>query len=320
MAIQPPRPTPAPVTDRNCFPLSASGGRARELVAGFIARPSRGGWLPHDATAELLGCYGLPLADSTVAATDQAAAAAAARSGGPVTLRADVPGLLRTSDARDVLAGLRGADEVRHGFGLLQEAFGSRLPGVIVQPVVTGGVEVMISVLHEQVADPQVLLGAGGPADNELADRAVRLAPLTDADADDLIRSVRAALRCSGAAAQSQRSWPLCGTCCCGSPGWSRTCRRSPNSSSAPSSLAPTASRPSTAGSVSRPPNPPMPTCADCHKGQAPTTLRLGKVESASSYAPGRTAGGTVQRPFEAGNLAAACSAGHLTVYPAGGP
>ena len=172
--------------------------RARELVAGFLAEPSRGGWLPPDATAELLGCYGVPLADSIVVATDGMAIAAAARFGGPVALRADVPGLLRTSDARDVLTGLHGADEVRRGFGLLQEVFGGRLAGVIVQPVVTGGVEVAISMLHEQVAGPLVLFGPGGPAGDVLADRAARLAPLTDSDADDLIRSVRAAPRLLG--------------------------------------------------------------------------------------------------------------------------
>ena len=167
--------------------------RARELVAGFLAEPSRSGWLPPDATAELLGCYGVPLADSIGVITEDAAAAAAARFGGPVALRADVPGLLRTSDARDVLTGLHGADEVRRGFRLLKEVFGGRLGGVIVQPVVAGGVEVMISVLHEQVAGPLVLFGPGGPAGDGLADRAARLAPLTDSDADDLIRSVRAA-------------------------------------------------------------------------------------------------------------------------------
>ena len=173
--------------------------RARDLVARFLAEPSRGGWLPPDATADLLGCYGVPLADSIVVATDGAAIAAAVRFGGPVALRADVPGLLRTSDARDVLTGLYSADEVRRGFRLLQEVFGDRLASVIVQPVVTGGVEVRISVLHEQVAGPLVLFGVGGAADGDaLADRAARLAPLTDSDADDLIRSIRAAQRLLG--------------------------------------------------------------------------------------------------------------------------
>jgi acyl-CoA synthetase (NDP forming)/RimJ/RimL family protein N-acetyltransferase len=171
--------------------------RARELVEGFLARPSRGGWLPRDRTLELLGCYGVPLADSAVAATEDAAVAAAARFGGPVALRADVPGLLRTGDARNMLTGLRGADEVRRGFRLLQEVVGGRLAGVVVRPMVAGGVEVTIRVLHEQVAGPLVLFGAG-PADDELADRAARLAPLTDADADALIRSVRATPRLLG--------------------------------------------------------------------------------------------------------------------------
>ena len=167
--------------------------RASELVAGILAAPPRGGWLALDPTVELLGCYGVPLADSTGAITEDAAAAAAARFGGPVALRADVPGLLRTSDAGDVLTGLHGADEVRRGFRSLQETFGDRLAGVIVQPVVTGGVEVKISVLHEQVAGPLVTFGPGGADGDGLADRAARLAPLTDSDAEDLIRSARAA-------------------------------------------------------------------------------------------------------------------------------
>jgi acyl-CoA synthetase (NDP forming) len=172
--------------------------RASELVADVLASPPRGGWLALDPTVELLGCYGVPLADSIGVITEDAAAAAAARFDGPVALRADVPGLLRTSDAGDVLTGLHGADEVRRGFRSLKETFGKRLAGVIVQPVVTGGVEVRISVLHEQVAGPLVLFGPGGADGDVLADRAARLAPLTETDADDLIRATRAAPRLLG--------------------------------------------------------------------------------------------------------------------------
>jgi acyl-CoA synthetase (NDP forming)/GNAT superfamily N-acetyltransferase len=172
--------------------------RARELVADVLADPPRGGWLALDPTVELLGCYGVPLADSIGVITEDAAAAAAERFGGPVALRADVPGLLRTSDAGDVLTGLHGAEEVRRGFRSLKQTFGGRLAGVIVQPVITGGIEVRIRVLHEQVAGPLVLFGLGGADSDGLADRAARLAPLTDTDADDLIRSTRAAPRLLG--------------------------------------------------------------------------------------------------------------------------
>jgi acyl-CoA synthetase (NDP forming)/RimJ/RimL family protein N-acetyltransferase len=167
--------------------------RARFLVAEFLAEGSAGGWLPLDPTVEILGCYGVPLAESIGVVTEDAAVAAAARFGGPVALRADVPGLVRARGAGALLIDLHGADEVRRGFRSLREAFGLRLAGVIVKPIVKGGVEVMISVLQEEVVGPLVLFGVGGAAADALADRAARLAPLTDSDADELIRSIRAA-------------------------------------------------------------------------------------------------------------------------------
>ncbi len=166
--------------------------RARELVDGFLAGPPRSGWLALDPTVELLSCYGVPLAESIGVTTEDAATAAAARFDDHVALRADVPGLARKPGTGAVLTDLRGADEVRRGFRSLKQAFGSWLAGVIVQPVVTGGIEVTITVLQEQVVGPLVLFGIGSP-DEKLADRAARLAPLTDSDADDLIRSVPAA-------------------------------------------------------------------------------------------------------------------------------
>jgi acyl-CoA synthetase (NDP forming) len=64
--------------------------RAAELVADFLTRPSRGGWLTNRPTAELLGCYGVPLADSIAVTTEDPALAAAARFAGPSALWADV--------------------------------------------------------------------------------------------------------------------------------------------------------------------------------------------------------------------------------------
>jgi hypothetical protein len=88
---------------------------------------------------------------------------------------------------------LHDAGEVRRGFRSLWQTFAGRLAAVIVQPMITGGVKVKISVLQEQVFGPLVLFGLGGAAADALTGRAARLAPLTDSDADDLIRSTPAA-------------------------------------------------------------------------------------------------------------------------------
>ena len=176
--------------------------RARELVAGLLADAPAAGWLPVGPTSELLGCYGVPLAGSVAVTSEGAAIAAAARFGGPVALRADVPGLARRSDTGAVAPGLHGADEVRRGFRSLRETFGDQLPAVIVQPMITDGAEVTISVLQEQLFGPLVLFGLAADADG-LADRVARIAPLTDADADYLLRSMPGAPLLSRAASSA---------------------------------------------------------------------------------------------------------------------
>jgi hypothetical protein len=60
------------------------------------------------------------------------------------------------------------------------------------------GTEVIIGVAQEPVFGPLVTFGLGGVAANVLADHAARLTPLTDTDADELIRSVRSAPRLLG--------------------------------------------------------------------------------------------------------------------------
>jgi acyl-CoA synthetase (NDP forming)/GNAT superfamily N-acetyltransferase len=166
--------------------------QARELVDSFLAGSPGGGWLSRRQAAELLGYYGVPLLESVTVTTGDGAAAAADRFGTPVALRADVPGRVRGSRVGAARLDLRGADDVRREFGSLREAFGDRMAGVIVQPMVPGGVEVSISVLEERVFGPLVLFSIDG-TEGVLPDRAARLAPLTESDADALVHAVRAA-------------------------------------------------------------------------------------------------------------------------------
>jgi len=166
--------------------------QARELVDGFLAGTPGGGWLPRSQALELLGCYGIPLLDSVTATTEDDAVSAADRFGTAVALRADVPGRVRRRRAGGVRLDVHGADEVRREFGSLREVFGDRMAGVIVQPMISGGVEVSITVLEEKVFGPLVLFSVDS-ATRVLPDRAARLAPLTESDADALIGSVTAA-------------------------------------------------------------------------------------------------------------------------------
>jgi acyl-CoA synthetase (NDP forming)/GNAT superfamily N-acetyltransferase len=166
---------------------------ARELIEEFLEQVPGGGWLPAEDAERLLRCYQLPLAPSRMATEADEAAEAALALGGQVALKAEVPGLVHKSDAGAVLLGLNGPDEARTGYIKLAERFGAHLSGVLVQRMVTGGTEVIIGVVQEPVFGPLVVFGLGGVATEVLGDHAARLAPLTTADADDLIHSIRAA-------------------------------------------------------------------------------------------------------------------------------
>ena len=122
-----------------------------------------------------------------------AAVEAAARLGGHVVIKADVPGLLHKTAAGAVELDLHGDDEVRAAMSRLQAKFAGRMSGVLVEPMITGGVETIVGVVQEPVFGPVVVFGLGGVATDVLGDHAARLAPLTGADADDLIHSIRAA-------------------------------------------------------------------------------------------------------------------------------
>jgi acyl-CoA synthetase (NDP forming)/GNAT superfamily N-acetyltransferase len=166
---------------------------ARALIRGFLERSPNGGWLPPGQTAELLACYGITLVSTEPVTSEEAAVSAAARLGSPVVLKAEVPGLVHKTDAGAVQLDLHGPDEVRAGYRALAERFGARMSAALIQPMVTGGTEVIIGVVQEPVFGPLVVFGLGGVATDVIGDRSARLTPLTDTDAAALIRSIRAA-------------------------------------------------------------------------------------------------------------------------------
>ena len=166
---------------------------ARSIVGSFLGRMPGGGWLSAGEADDLLRCYGIPMVEFRRAGDVDTAIRAAAVLGGHVVIKADVPGLLHKTDAGAVELDLRGADQVRAAMRRLQERFGGRMTGVLVEPMITGGTETIAGIVQEPVFGPVVVFGLGGIATEALGDRAARLAPLTGADADDLIHSIRAA-------------------------------------------------------------------------------------------------------------------------------
>ena len=166
---------------------------ARALVTGFLAGSLAGGWLPEASAAELVSCYGVPLV-ATISG-GQGGGSGRGRRAARRPRRAQGGG--RGAGAPDRPGGvqldLRTPQEVAEGYRALAADFGPSLRRVLVQPMLVGGVEVMIGVVQEPVFGPLVVFGSGGVTTEVHGDQVTRLTPLTDADADTMIRAVRAA-------------------------------------------------------------------------------------------------------------------------------
>jgi acyl-CoA synthetase (NDP forming) len=118
---------------------------------------------------------------------------AAADLGWPVVVKGDVAAIVHKTDVGAVKLGLGTPDEVAGAYRQIADQFGDRLRRVIVQPMLAGGVETLIGVVQEPVFGPLVVFGLGGVATEVLGDHVARLSPLTDTDAEEMIKGVRAA-------------------------------------------------------------------------------------------------------------------------------
>jgi acetate---CoA ligase (ADP-forming) len=168
----------------------------RVEAAAIISRELASGsdWLSPTCVVRVLECYGLPLFRTHVVGNAAQAVAVAAELTTPVALKASAPGLIHKTDAGGVRLGLRGTRAVRAAAAEIEQSVsdaGYELDGLIVQPMAPDGVELIVGVVHDHSFGPVLALGAGGTSAELLKDVAVRITPVTDADASEMVRSLR---------------------------------------------------------------------------------------------------------------------------------
>jgi acetyl coenzyme A synthetase (ADP forming)-like protein len=166
---------------------------AAGLLAAALTNGSGPHWLSPDEVARLLACYGVPVAEWRLTRSPEEAGVAAADLGGPVALKAVAPRLVHKTEAHAVRLGLTGPEQVQTAATEMAEAVaaeGYPVDGFLVQRMVGDGVELLVGVVHDPTFGPVIACGAGGTAVELLKDVAVRITPLTDRDAAEMVRSL----------------------------------------------------------------------------------------------------------------------------------
>jgi len=155
-----------------------------------------GGWLPPETALGLLKEYGIPAVETRTAFSTEEAAKAAGEIGFPVVMKLRSTTITHKTDVHGILLGLQSENEVIQGYKEIEtrlEAAGlaERMEGVILQPVVKGGEEVILGMSFDPVFGPLVMVGLGGIQVELMKDVAFSLHPLTDIDPDYMFSQLK---------------------------------------------------------------------------------------------------------------------------------
>lgn len=153
-------------------------------------------WLPPDDVASLLGCYGIKFATIRNANNAENAVFVAGEVGYPVAVKLLSDTISHKSDVGGVVVDVHSPAEVWTAYHHIQQRLAElgradEMQGVSLQPMISGGVEVIVGMTEDASFGRLMLFGMGGTNTELLNDVTVRLHPLDTADGYDMVRAVK---------------------------------------------------------------------------------------------------------------------------------
>lgn len=138
---------------------------------------------------QFLANFGIPTCREALARDSEQAVAEAARIGFPVVLKAAGATLLHKTEVGGVALNLKSPAEVKEQANRLL-----KIPGcetLLVQEMIQGDRELVCGLTRDAQLGPCVMFGLGGILTEVLADTVFRVAPLTHADAVEMLGEIR---------------------------------------------------------------------------------------------------------------------------------
>jgi acetate---CoA ligase (ADP-forming) len=174
---------------------TATREKARTLLDGFFAAGATA--LTEREGKQLLALYGIPATREALATSRDGAAAAAGGLGFPVVMKVESPDITHKTEAKAVRIGVAGAAAAAAAFDEIVAsarayAPGADVRGVLVQQMVTGGVETILGMTRDSEFGPCVVFGLGGVLVEVLDDVSLRLPPFDRKEARAMVDGLRA--------------------------------------------------------------------------------------------------------------------------------
>jgi len=161
----------------------------------YHAKQSRRRVLVETEAREILKEYKFPLARTELVTSPEEAVRAAERIGYPIALKVMSPQIVHKSDIGGVKLGLCNSTEVEIAYRqIINNAThipGANINGVLVSPMATKGVECIIGMFRDPVFGPTVMFGIGGVYVEVIKDVSLRVLPLYQGEAEDMIKEIK---------------------------------------------------------------------------------------------------------------------------------
>ena len=197
-----------PFPERAASALGALAKRAEFLATearshGELKNPSHGNSAVDLLPEELVTTYGIQTTSIKLARNENEAIAIANEIGFPVVMKIASPDILHKSDIGGVLLNIKTEEEVQNGYALLMERANKSMPnakieGAHLQSQIAEGQEVIIGAVRDPSFGPLIMFGSGGIEVEGLKDVAFALAPLNQAEAQEMIRKTWAGRKLNG--------------------------------------------------------------------------------------------------------------------------
>jgi acyl-CoA synthetase (NDP forming) len=153
-------------------------------------------WLSSEEIRGLFTAFALPLASGGFCRTADQAAQKAREIGFPVVVKLASKSIVHKTEIGGVLLNLADEDAVRRSFTTIQTRLANEnkldaMDGVLVQPMFSGGVEIMVGITLDPSFGPLIGFGLGGIHVEILRDVCFRVTPISDEDAKEMVRGIR---------------------------------------------------------------------------------------------------------------------------------
>jgi acetate---CoA ligase (ADP-forming) len=175
-------------------PVSSAGELAVAQIKQNVPAQLRPGPLDEAESKQLFARFGIPPVREAVAATAEEAEAAAKQFAGNVVVKILSRHVLHKSDVGGVAVGVAPADVALTCANMADrvvKATRHKPEGFLVQEQVCGGIELILGFHRDAQLGDMVLLGTGGVMAELYRDTALRLAPVSRRDAQEMIEELK---------------------------------------------------------------------------------------------------------------------------------